>query len=126
MANAVSHFYPDLPSPTLPLTLPISEYTGNYFHPGYRAVSVYLDCKPNPPQLRADRDEATFPEFFRLKHVSGNHFLIYVDGTGDFSALYPEIYPAEFKIGADGKPFALGIRWESQMGDKKIWLEKVK
>lgn len=126
MENAVSEFYPKLPSQPLPLTLDLSDYVGKYFHPGYRTVSIYLDSKSKPSQLRADRDEVTFPEYFSFEHVSGNYFLIRVDGTGDFTALYPTIYPAEFKIGSDGKPSALGIRWEKQMGDEKIWLERVK
>jgi hypothetical protein len=35
------------------------------------------------------------------------------------------MYPAEFRIGADGKVKEVGIRWEQEMGEEKIWLRRV-
>jgi hypothetical protein len=44
---------------------------------------------------------------------------------GDLNPLFPEMYPAEFWIDADGKVKEVGIRWEQEMGKKKIWLRRV-
>jgi hypothetical protein len=35
-------FYPDLPSPRLPPTLPLANYTGTYHHPGYQNITIFL------------------------------------------------------------------------------------
>lgn len=37
-----TEFYPDLPTPRLPLTLPLSKYTGTYFHPAYQNITIFL------------------------------------------------------------------------------------
>jgi hypothetical protein len=35
-------FYPDLPSPRIPTTLPLLSYTGTYYHPSYRNITIFL------------------------------------------------------------------------------------
>ena len=57
--------------------------------------------------------------------MSGEFFLITSKIVGDFNALFPETYPAEFKVGADGTVREVGIRWEKEMGEEKIWLKRV-
>jgi hypothetical protein len=60
-----------------------------------------------------------------FEHVSGEYFLITSKFMGDLNALFPEIYPAEFRVGVDGEVKQVGIRWEEQMGEDKIWLTRV-
>ena len=46
----------------------------------------------------------------------------------DFGALLPDVYPAEFRIGEDGKVSEVGIGWEEEMlgkEEEKIWLRRV-
>jgi CubicO group peptidase (beta-lactamase class C family) len=128
VATAVSRFYPSLPSPPLPTTLPLSLYTGAYFHPGYGSVTIYLDHRRSSSGssviLRADRNRTTWPEILRFKHASGDFFIAESEHDGDSGALYPSVYPVEFRIGAAGTVIALGIGWEKEM-EGKIWLERV-
>jgi hypothetical protein len=75
--------------------------------------------------LNADRSSSTSPEYLSFKHVSGEYFVVTANIVGDLNALFPQIYPAEFRIGADGKVKQVGIQWEQEMGEEKIWLRRV-
>ncbi|PWY92655.1 beta-lactamase/transpeptidase-like protein [Aspergillus heteromorphus CBS 117.55] len=110
------------PSPVLSPALPLVEYTGRYVHPGYQIVEVYLDASTGT--LRADRGRATWPEYLSFQHRNGEHFLIIAEHDGDLGALFPEVYAAEFRIGEEGKPCALGVAWEKAMNGEKIWLRR--
>lgn len=79
-------------------------------------------------QLRADRIEQTLPQQLAFEHVSGDYFVVRAKHISDFGALFPDVYPAEFRIGTDGKVKEVGIGWEeAMMGTKeeKIWLKRV-
>lgn len=119
--NAVQRFYPSLPSPTLPTTLPLSAYAGTYSHLGYQTVTLYLDEGNGIASLRADRTSTTWVQFLSFEHVSGEHFLMTASMYG-FSQ--KTAYPAEFRIGADGRPAELGIGWEVEMKGEKIWFQR--
>lgn len=121
--NAKSIFFPTLPSPALPQTLPLVSYAGTYYHAGYQTLTIYFD--PSTKDLHADRSGSLMPEHLCFKHVSGDYFLITSHGIGDLNALFPQNYPAEFRISADGKVEQVGIRWEEEMGEDKIWLKRV-
>ena len=95
-----------------------------YHHPGYQNLSIYIDKSGS--FLRADRKGTTWLQFFRFEHISGNFFLAYVDHIGDMGAFFPEACPVEFRMDPDGEPSAVGIRWEEEMKDEKIWLTRVK
>lgn len=125
--NAISHFYPSLPSPALPSTLPLSAYAGTYTHPGYQSLTITINPKAGPGTLHADRSFITWSEpNLIFSHVSGNNFIIYSSHHGDLGAFAPSVYPAEFAIGADGKPARLGIGYEEEMGKEgRIWFERV-
>ncbi|KAJ5661098.1 beta-lactamase/transpeptidase-like protein [Penicillium longicatenatum] len=110
------------PSIILPLTLPLKEYAGTYFNPGYQDITVYLDCEGI---LHADRKNMTWPEKITFQHVSGEHFLMVSAHNEDFGAFCPEVYDAEFRLSVQGKPWTLGIAWERAMGGEKIWFEKI-
>jgi hypothetical protein len=57
--------------------------------------------------------------------MSGNYFLVRVDTHYAWGVLAPDAYPAEFRFGPDGKVCEVGIGWEPDMGEKKIWLKRV-
>lgn len=120
--NAAQRFFPSIPSPALPPTTPLTEYEGTYWHPGYQYLTVYLDTSTST--LRADRADITWPEYIRFEHVSGDYFVAVAKHTEDLGAFAPETYGTEFRIGADGKPCALGIGWEEMMTEK-IWLKRI-
>lgn len=126
--KAREHFYSGVSEPQ-PWTLPLQQYTGKYFHPGYGELEIYLDNSSTKgkdnPVLRADRTKTTWHEYMTFEHVSRDFFLVKADWFGDFAAFYPDVYPAEFRVGADGRVAEVGIRWEPSMRDNKIWLKKV-
>ncbi|OKL62779.1 hypothetical protein UA08_01859 [Talaromyces atroroseus] len=115
--NSVQYLYPSLPSPTLPATLPLSAYAGTYYHPGYQTVTVYLD---ESNVLRADRSFITFPQYLSFEHVSGEYFLVRSVHDWDYGTLFPTVYAAEFRLGADGRASELGIGWEEEMKGEKL------
>lgn len=122
--NAVNYFYPALPSPRLPATLPISSYVGTYSHPAYRTLKIYFDTSKKI--LRADRKFTTWPEELTFEHVSGYYFLMSSVQDADFGSLAPTIRPAEFVVGPNGQPSKIGVGYEEEMGrDARIWFERV-
>lgn len=123
--NAISHFYPSLPSPRLPPTLHLSAYAGTYTHPGYQSITLTINLKLSKT-LHADRSFTTWREpHLVFSHVSGNIFIIHSSHQGDLGAFAPNVYPAEFVIGADGKPQRLGIGYEEEMGKEgRIWFAR--
>ena len=122
-AMGSSKYHPSLPSPTLPTTLPLSAYAGSYSHPGYQTVTLYIEEAANGdvPRLRADRSFTTFPQVLSFEHVSGEYFVVNNVQEG---LLVPNVYPAEFRLGADGRVADLGIGWEEEMKGERIWLKR--
>lgn len=65
-----------------------------------------------------------------FEHASGDYFVVIAKHLGDFGALFPDVYPAEFRIGVDGKVSEVGVGWEEEMlgrkeGEEKIWLRRI-
>ena len=78
--------------------------------------------------MRADRTDQILPQQLAFEHVSGEYFIVKSKHVEDFGALFPDVYPAEFRIGADGKVSEVGIGWEKEMlgkEEEKIWLRRV-
>jgi len=131
--------YPSIPSPIVPLTLPLPSYAGTYQHPAYKSLTIYLDLselsnslpstklstKATTYQLRADRSQNILHEQLTFEHVSGEFFVAKSKHLEDFGALFDDVYPVEFRIGADGRVTAVGVGWEESMGKEKIWLQRV-
>lgn len=63
-------------------------------------------------------------EQLTFEHVSGDFFVARSKHLEDFGVLFDDIYPVEFRIGANGSVAAVGIRWEESMGEEKIWLQR--
>lgn len=125
--NAITSFYPSLPSPRLPPTLPLSAYAGTYKHPGYQSLTITFSSSSDSQTLHADRSFTTWSEpHLTFSHVSGDYFIIRSEHKGDFGAFVPSMYPAEFVVGVDGTAQKLGIGYEEEMGkDGRIWFERV-
>jgi hypothetical protein len=56
--------------------------------------------------------------------VSGEYFIARSAHVWVFGILYEDVHAVEFRIGADGNVYEMGIRWEVEMGDDKIWLRR--
>jgi len=60
-----------------------------------------------------------------FEHVSGDHFMTFIDSATAPGLIFKEARPAEFVVGSDGISKKFGIAAEPSMGiDKKIWFER--
>ncbi|KAL7962293.1 beta-lactamase/transpeptidase-like protein [Trichoderma compactum] len=115
--NALDILYPDRPNPGLPSTLSTSELLGTYYNVGYGNIT--LREEPHPDKLgekilAADRPDSTWNYSMRFHHVSGDHWIVYLPAPIYNGRKYVDFMAAEFKVGADGKPSAIEIVWESR------------
>lgn len=120
--EAPSFLYPESPNPPLPLSAPLSEYEGTYYHPAYRNITLHV----KGDSLHGSRLDVTWPLSLDLKHITGDFFVTYMDYAYGAGYSFKEVAPAEFRIGKTGKPISLGIGFEPKMGtDQLIWFDKV-
>lgn len=120
--NATQIFYPNIPYPPLPATLPLANYTGTYFHPAYRNLTIYV----KDDILHADRLDASWQIAVDFKHVSGDYFMAFADSVNAPGFIFKGALPAEFKVGSDGVSKSFGIALEGEMGlDARIWFERI-
>ncbi|KAH8598835.1 putative penicillin-binding protein [Bisporella sp. PMI_857] len=118
--NAINISFPSLPDPPLPLPVPLLNYTGTYFHPAFRNVTLVL----KDDALFINRTDAAWRVTIQLEHVSGNYFMAYVSRGIDLP-IYKQALPAEFEVGSDGVVRKLGVAEESAMRGEKIWFNRV-
>ncbi|TAQ87178.1 hypothetical protein B7494_g4491 [Chlorociboria aeruginascens] len=120
--NALQIFYPNIPNPPLPHTVPLSHYEGTYFHPAYHSLTLAL----KDGRLHIDRDDATWKIVCDLEHVSGEYFMAYIDSSTAPGSVFKHAAPAEFRIASDGTPNAFGVMAEPQMGiEGRIWFDRI-
>ena len=115
--------------------LPLAAYTGVFNHPGYRNITINLAqpsdriplAEPRPSEvLHADVLDRTWPVVLDFEHITGEYFLVWASGyKTDGPAILEEATKAEFHIGEQGTVERLGINIEPEMGEEKIWFERV-
>ncbi|UNI15924.1 hypothetical protein JDV02_002408 [Purpureocillium takamizusanense] len=127
--------YPDIPKRPLPLALPLSEYAGSYYNPGYRHIEFKV-VKPRKGVPVADGTVQVLHADVRrllditldLEHVSGEYFIAWTD-TETSNILIKSGLRAEFVIGGDGKVAKCGIHLDpiSRSDDEKmmVWFSRV-
>ncbi|KAJ5344446.1 hypothetical protein N7452_002450 [Penicillium brevicompactum] len=118
MEEAIERLYPCLPSPTIPHSLPVQQYAGRYVHAAYGSIT--LDTQNG--YLCANLLDRVTPAFITLGHASGEFFVAHYyqpKTVGSLSAYYC----AEFLIGANGVPTAMGLDIEPALKEK-IWFER--
>lgn len=62
-----------------------------------------------------------------LEHVSGEYFLARIDSLEAPESVFKTALPAEFKIGADGKPYAFGafLNMVEKVPVQRTWFERL-
>ena len=106
-------WFPDLPNRRLPLGLPLGDYAGRYWHPGYKNFTLKLiEKEDGEAVLHLAIHDRVWSRDFDFEHVSGEFFLM---GLGK----------VEFRLGADGRVKKMGITIEPAMGEEMIWWERV-
>jgi hypothetical protein len=119
--NALKSIYPTIPDPPLPLALPLEKYTGTYYHPGYRNITLVL----KKGKLHCDRDDASWKVVFDLEHVSGENFIAYIDSATAPGLVFKEAAASEFVIGSDGVVSKFGFNGGADTGPVWIWFERI-
>lgn len=69
--NALKTFYPSIPNPLIPASLPLENHTGVYSNPGYHNVTLTM----KEHHLFLNGSEHSFNYGIDLEHVSGDHFM---------------------------------------------------
>ncbi|OAA72935.1 Beta-lactamase/transpeptidase-like protein [Akanthomyces lecanii RCEF 1005] len=100
--------FPDRPKVPLPSPVKMSDLAGFYHHAGYGTIYLTEQQQGNQTILSADRGEMVEQHGLRLHHVSGNFWNIHVVDSTNSTEAY---WAGEFKIGVDGKPTALEVRF---------------
>ena len=128
--DAKSKFYPSIPDPILPLSLPLSSYTGTYFHPAYHNMTIALpptttSSSSSSSSLQIRRADTTLKITMDLEHVSGEYFLGQLDLMNAPNLMFRTAFPAEFRLGKDGTVREFGALLEPAMGEEKIWFARI-
>lgn len=121
-ANATQLYYPHIPSPPLPLSLPLDRYAGTYFNAGYKNMTLAV----RDGQLHCDRMDGAWQFVLDLEHVTGEHFLARIDSATAPGLVLKEATAVEFVLGADGVVRRFGIAADSEMGrEGRIWFDRI-
>ncbi|KND94311.1 hypothetical protein TOPH_00768 [Tolypocladium ophioglossoides CBS 100239] len=111
LKNADEILFPNRPKHALPHSVATSQLTGVYHDQGYGTIRLYEEPNPdkaNETILVADRTELTWQQQFRLHHVSGDYWTVYIKYLAGLDPVM-EFQTGEFKIGVDGKVSSLEV-----------------
>jgi hypothetical protein len=112
--------YPPDEVGNLPPSLSLAQFAGKYSNGGYG--DWYIRYENHMLWNNTDRQPA-YTYNAELEHISGGHFLIIA-----YSSANPEdpfYFPAEFRVGIEGKADRLGVVLEEGMEGAKIWFDRV-
>jgi hypothetical protein len=122
--------FPGVVDPPLPLPIPLGEFEGTYFHPGYGNVTLAIEKPADDLPVAKGVKEVLHAELrrdfdfhFDLEHVSGLHFIAYLNAKVRTPMLLSGT-PAGFEVGPDGKVVRVGARIEPAM-EEKMWFDKI-
>ncbi|KAH6647578.1 beta-lactamase/transpeptidase-like protein [Truncatella angustata] len=121
--KAEDKLYPDRAQPPLPRALPLEEYTGTYFHPAYRNLTIALSDAAE--QLRAVRKDSVWKMTFDFGRVSGEFWVIYIDMLNTPNKLNGQLAKAEFVIGPSGKVDKLIVEFLEEGSEGIITFDKI-
>ena len=81
--NGRNNFYPVIPNPPLPLTLPLKSYAGNYKNAGYQRITLSVTKPLKRTPVADHKKDVLHADISRwldirldLEHVSGEYFVI--------------------------------------------------
>lgn len=131
--------YPEVPSPPIPASVPLSSHTGHYIHPAYGSVFVGLECDEKKATLSSsaphDDDgcglvlsrgpEAQEQFGTSLEHKTGDFWLgyMFLEETPD---VVQGCFRTEFRVDARGIVTHVGIDLRiEEVGAPLVWFERV-
>jgi CubicO group peptidase (beta-lactamase class C family) len=140
LKNATRELYPNAPTKSkdkILHSLPLSDYAGNYWNPGYGSMTLQLANTSdihNPfslikseQVLHVDVVNKTSKHEMEIEHVNAEHFIAWMHPqykSDNEDALFLDANKAEFRVGADGRAEEVGLRYEAEMGEDKIWYRR--
>jgi len=114
--TAIDEYFPHRAQPPVSRALPLSAYTGTYHNPGYQNLVIQqsdddstrrhvLSKGKNSRQreLFVAHHDRVWKMDFEFEHVSGEHWLVYIDFKNTPNRLMHQYSKAQFRIGFDGK-----------------------
>jgi len=131
-SSALHRFYPNAPiSPTVPLTLPLHEYTGTYHNLGYGPLRLDRPSSEGSSSKRKEClinsvNDRTWPHVLLFEHINAECWLVTMYSGATTSGKLEDMpnkiaLKAESKIGVDGKVESFGVTMEPAMPDLLIW-----
>ncbi|KAL8801745.1 MAG: hypothetical protein Q9200_006842 [Gallowayella weberi] len=139
LRDPIKALYPNAPTgkAAVPLSRPLSNYTGTYYNEGYRNITITLDPQTSEHKQQQQHHHLrsifnhTWPIVLDFQHVSGEYFVVIAQmfpPSGEIDPTDPlEVQPfkAEFHVGEDGQVADFGANFEAQTGGKKIWFRRL-
>ena len=137
-----ARLYPSLPSPPVPLSVPLKDLAGSYYHPGYGSISASLRCDdwkhPDDSPASPSNDENgcrivftksnVFGQVnsYQLEHKSGESWLGWVFNDDYVTLRRPEdCRKVQIRISDDGRPSSIGIDLHVYEEDSSlIWFDR--
>ncbi|KAJ1324924.1 serine hydrolase [Microdochium nivale] len=127
--TAMDDYFPRRAQPPLPRSLSLEEYIGTYFHPAYQKLVITRNtagCRPGAGdgeimggrgrqrrrrEFCAAHNDRVWKMDFEFEHVSGEHWLVYIEFAHSPNKLMQQFARAEFKIGPVGKVEGVNIEY---------------
>lgn len=118
--TAMEEYFPHRAQPPVSRALPLSAYTGTYHNPGYQSLVIQQSDNDETTtisrrrvlrkgegsgrrELFAAHHDRVWKMDFEFEHVSGEHWLVYIDFKNTPNRLMHQYSKAQFRIGYDGK-----------------------
>lgn len=141
LATCSEQLYPDIPTPSLPASVPLASHAGHYHHPAYDSIFVSLDCKEEKSdstltsqvgtqdegcQLLLARDPNSQLQFHgNLTHKTGDFWLSYIFHESLDVAM--ACLRTQFRVDASGTVASIGIDVRLEEEDTPlVWFDRVK
>lgn len=120
MEDAIGRLYPCQPYPTLPRSLQLNQYAGEYQHAAYGPITVSI----TGGFLSANLLDRVTPAIITLGHASGEFFVAHYHQPREVGSL-SSYYATEFIVGANGVATAMGMDLEPALNGEKMWFDRI-
>ncbi|KAK1827699.1 beta-lactamase/transpeptidase-like protein [Podospora conica] len=127
LVNPIDTIFPHRTPNPLPPSLPLEQYVGRYFHPGYQNMVVELGAEKGT--LKADRSDFTWQLTAEFKHVSGEYWVMCARlAKAPNAIVFVDIAAVEFRVGINGKVESMGVEWRDTWTEgieELVWYDRV-
>lgn len=118
--TVIKTVYPDKPEVPEPSPIAFCDLCGTYQDAAYGQITLVEQPDPfnsGATILTADRPGTVWKSSFRLHHVTGSKWVLFIDHENPRPAVLGHFQGAEFQVNQDGKPVGIKVDWKN-WGDK--------